>query len=170
MEPEQPSCQAAQETPLVQAVFTMHHLMMRIGDRLTQPLGLSASRWMLLCTLNRAAGPVTVSDLAGEHVMSVQAISRMLTVMEAEGLIEKTTRPGHGRAVDVALTPAGCEAIAALERLGAAFSERFLDGFASEDLHRLEDDFSRLIENLCRYEEQLVPGRHGSSRAAEESP
>ena len=102
--------------------------------------------------------------------MSVQAISRMLTVMEAEGLIEKTARPGQGRAVDVVLTPAGRNAIAELEQLGAAFSERFLHGFASPDLQRLEDDFSRLIENLCRYEEQLVPGRHGPSRAAEESP
>lgn len=137
--------------------------MMRLGDRLTQPHGLTASRWMLLCALKRRGETATVSELAEEQVMSVQGISRMLGTMEGEGLVSKQTRVGHGRTVYVSLTDRGREAVTLLEQLGQGFGERFLEGLETDEIQRMESDLSRLIDNLSRYEEELV--RTGSEPA-----
>ncbi|MFG0306882.1 MAG: MarR family winged helix-turn-helix transcriptional regulator [Phycisphaerales bacterium JB040] len=130
--------------------------MMRLGDRLTHPHGLTASRWILLCSLKRRGETATVSELAEEQVMSVQGISRMLASMEGEGLVAKETRPGCGRTVFVSLTPRGREAVGVLERLGERFGERFLEGLEGDEIHRLESGLARLIGNLSRYEEELI--------------
>jgi len=130
--------------------------MMRLGDRLTQPHGLTASRWMLLCALKRRGETATVSELSEEQVMSVQGISRMLGTMEREGLVSKQTREGHGRTMFVSLTDRGREAVGLLERLGEGFGERFLEGLGEDEIERMESDLARLTENLSRYEEELV--------------
>jgi DNA-binding MarR family transcriptional regulator len=168
MKPNTTTCDCETDAPLVHALFTIHHLMMRVGDRLTAPHGLTASRWMLLCALDRRGDSATVSDLAEEQMMSVQAISRMLVTMVDEGLVVKQNRTGFGRTAFVSLTPRGRESVSVLRRLGEGFTERFLEGFTEPGITRMQADLGRLIDNLQRFENDLTTSRESEAIAREE--
>ena len=156
------------DAPVVRALFTVHNSMMRIGDRLTAPLGLTSARWMLLCALGRCSdasdGCATITDLAAEQMQSVQAISSMLATMEREGLIVRERRRGMGRTVFARLTDRGRGALAAVDALGERFMQPFLAGFSPEEVQRLDADLRRLVANLEAYERELLAesGRGGS--------
>jgi len=165
MKPNNTTCDCETDAPLVHALFTIHHLMMRVGDRLTAPHGLTASRWMLLCALDRRGDSATVSDLAEEQMMSVQAISRMLVTMVDEGLVTKQNRAGCGRTAFVSLTGRGHEAVSVLRQLGESFSTRFLEGLEGEGTARVQADLGRLIDNLQRYENELTTSRESEATA-----
>jgi DNA-binding MarR family transcriptional regulator len=149
-------------TPLVRRLFVLHHLMMRLGDRLTAPLGLTSSRWMLLCSLARFDREATVTELATEALQSPQNISRMLAELESRGLVARAQRPGAGRVVFVRLTDAGERAAAALEQCGERFCGPFLSGFDAATVGRMEDDLARLIANLSAFEAELQRGEPAS--------
>lgn len=147
------------EPPLLPRLFRLHHLMMRVGDRLTRRHGLSSSRWMLLCTLGRAQRPTTVGEVSDDLLLSAQNVSRMAAVLESEGLIDRSHPPGNGRSTFLGLTDRGRAAIALLDELGGPFVERMLEGLGPERIERLEDDLVRLIANASSYEAELVGGR-----------
>lgn len=155
------------ETPLVRHIFVLHHLMMRVGDRLASELGLTASRWLLLCAIGRAEQPPNVGELSDEATLSPQNISRMLVAMEGEGLIERFSRKGMGRAVFVRLTPAGQRAYEQTQELALRFGGPFLEGFDEHELISVSGALGRLIENLSRYEQELASARDGTEGSSE---
>ncbi len=146
------------EACLVRRVFVLHHLIMRVGDRLSAEIGLTSSRWLLLCAIGeseaRGESP-TVSALSESALLSAQAVSRMLAAMEGEGLVTRSTRPGHGRAVFVSLTGIGRAALEATESLAERFEAGMLCGLNEDEVGRIEDDLARLIENVTRFEQEL---------------
>ena len=141
--------------PLVRELFRVHHLMMRVGDRLTAGIGLTASRWMLVCALEEL-GETTVGQLSERAMLSPQAVSRMLASMDAEGLVERGRHPDDARVVTVALTQAGLSAHRATLDLAERFRGPFLDGLTAKDAERITEDLDRLTENLARFEQRLV--------------
>ena len=149
-------CGHGKECGLVRLLFTINTLMMRTGDRLARPVGLTSSRWLLLCAVGRAEAPRSVGDLSGDALLSVQATSRMLASMEAEGLVTRFARRGAGRAVFVRLTAKGRRALEKTELLAERFELSFLKGFAPVELARLGGDLARLIENLQAFEAELA--------------
>jgi len=155
------------EPPLVPLLFRLHHIMMRVGDRLTRAHGLSSSRWMLLCVLGRRDEPVTIGEVSDDLLLSTQNVSRMAAVLESEGLLERSTRPGGGRTTYLVLTERGRGARALLDELGGAFVERMLEGIDTDRIERLEHDLARMIENVSSYETELIDRAHPSAHPAE---
>lgn len=146
------------EACLVRRVFVLHHLIMRVGDRLSAEIGLTSSRWLLLCGIGEAeaAGESpTVTGLSETALLSAQAVSRMLAAMEGEGLLTRSTRPGHGRTVFVALTEVGRAALEATEELAERFEAGMLRGVSESEVRRIEDDLAKLIENVVGFEQEL---------------
>lgn len=147
------------EACLVRQVFTLHHLIVRVGDRLSSEIGLTSSRWLLLCAIGEAeaggASP-TVGELSERASLSVQAVSRMLGAMEGEGLVSRSTRPGRGRAVFVSLTEAGRAALEATAELAERFEAGFLARIDEGEVASLEAWFSRLIANVSALDEELM--------------
>lgn len=133
----------------------IHNMAMRIGDRLAAPIGLTSSRWMLLCSIDRSEQPPTIAQLSEDAMMSVQNISRMLVSMEDEGLIERSSKPGAGRTRFVRLTSAGQSAARATEDLGNLFHERFLAGLKDSQIEELKSRLDGLIGNLEQFEDEL---------------
>ncbi len=133
-------------------------MIMRIGDRLSAEIGLTASRWLLLCAVGEAeaaGGSPTVSELSDSALLSAQAVSRMLAAMEGEGLLTRSTRAGHGRAVFVSLTEVGRAALEATEELADRFEAGMLRGVGPEEVARIESDLARLIGNVNGFEQEL---------------
>lgn len=136
----------------------LHHLITRVGDRLSAEIGLTSSRWLLLCAIGEAesaGGAPTVGGLSDSALLSPQAVSRMLAAMEGEGLVTRTTRAGHGRAVFVSLTGIGRVALEATEALAERFEAGMLGGLSEDEVRRIESDLGRLIENVTGFEQEL---------------
>ncbi|MGP1310569.1 MAG: MarR family winged helix-turn-helix transcriptional regulator [Phycisphaerales bacterium] len=149
-----PDC--VHDLPLIIRFFIIHNTTMRIGDRLTAPLGLTSSRWLMLCAINRRADePPRISDLSADAMLSAQNVSRMVASLEEEGLVERFTVAGAGRATYVRLTERGREVIDACDRLGERFDEWFLARLHDADVDLLKKKLDILIENLSAFERYL---------------
>ena len=146
------------EPPVFPRLFRLHHMVMRVGDRLTGPLGLTSSRWMMLCAIGKKAEPQTVGALSEELRLSPQNVSRMVGSMESEGLVERVTNLGPGRTTHVRLTEAGRVARERLEVLGEGFINQILRGVDADEVAALEAVLERLIENTMAYEADLIDG------------
>lgn len=143
------------DAPLAQRLFIIHNLMMRTGDRLVTHLGLTSSRWLLLGAVAKRVEPPSLSELSADALLSLQNVSRMVASMEADGLLERFTKPGQGRAVYLQLTPKGREVHEATTDAGHRFVTAFLDGFKPEEVDRMELQLEQLIVNLEILEKQL---------------
>lgn len=157
---------AGEESALVRRLFTVNNMMMRLGDRLTAPIGLTSSRWLLLCALGRVEEPPTVRQLSEDALLSAQNVSRMLAAMEDEGLVERRTQPGSGRSLFVHLTDQGRTALEQTRELAKVFEQFFLDGINPEEVERTECTLQSLIDNLERFETKLEQSEESRREAA----
>lgn len=69
--------------------------------------GLTRMMWLVLTGIGED-GVRAPSELAGDIGITRPAASRLLRRMEARGFVIRAGRGGHGRSVDLGLTPAGC--------------------------------------------------------------
>lgn len=143
------------DAPLAQRLFIVHNLMMRVGDRLVSDLGLTSSRWLLLGAVARRSEPATLSELSEDALLSLQNVSRMVACMEEDGLLQRLTRPGSGRAVYVRLTDAGRSVHERTKHAAQRFAAAFLAGMTDADIERMEDGLEQLIGNLEGLELEL---------------
>ena len=151
---------AANEPPesgVIQRLFCLHHTMMRVGDRIASPDGLTSSRWMVICGVGRCESPPTIAQLSEGLSLSQQNIARMIASMEEEGLVERYPDPKGGRAALIRLTPVGEEARLRTFELRDRFLGPFLEGFTRERREQLEHDLDDLLANLARFEQSLTP-------------
>ncbi len=144
------------DLPLIIRFFIIHNTTMRIGDRLTAPLGMTGSRWLMLCAIHRhGENPPRISDLSADAMLSAQNVSRMVVSLEEEGLVDRFTIQGGGRATYVKLTPKGEKIIEECDRLGERFDEWFLARLTEDDVELLKQKLDLLIENIAAFERYL---------------
>lgn len=149
-----------EDAPLVQEVFTLNNLMLRVADRLIARHGLTSARWMLIGALEQYDEPPTVSELSGDALLTVQNVSRMVRAMETEGWVERFTVPGRGRSVFVRLTARAERLCEEARAESEVFIGAFLDGVDSDEVALLRGLVDRMIGNLDRFERILQ--RHGA--------
>ncbi len=144
------------ESAIIRRLFQLNHMMMRVGDRMAAPHGLTGSRWMLLCALGRDDEPKTIAAISEELLLSPQNVSRMIVSMEEDGQVRRFNQPGAGRSTFVTLTEAGWEAYGVTRGLAERFCEPFLEGFTDDRADRLAEDLSRLLDNTSGLEARLL--------------
>jgi DNA-binding MarR family transcriptional regulator len=127
--------------------------MMRTADRLSSPVGLTASRWLLLAGIACGGGARSGRDLAESALLSVQATRRMLAAMESEGLIARS--PGRGRSLSIRLTPRGRRVFDKTGALAERFEKSFFRGLPRGRIEDLRRDCARLTTNLRSLETEL---------------
>ena len=91
-------------------------------------------------------GPQTVSALAAAEQVKLPTISRMVSALEAAGLVRREEHMFDGRSVVVSATPAGTELLQAGRRRRVARLAGDLEGLSDEELAVLE----RAAEILLR--------------------
>lgn len=110
--------------------------------------GLSPARLSALSVLV-FGGPRTVGELAAAEQVRSPTMSRLVSEMEAEGLVERSPSPDDGRAVVVTATDAGRRTMQeGRGRRVAVLAER-LRGLPPADVELL-DRASMLMEQLAR--------------------
>ena len=101
-----------------------------------------------LATIDRH-GPITAGDLASHEQVRKPTVTRILTTLADEGLIERSSDPLDGRVSWVSLSPAGRALMRNVRRRTDRFLAHRLDELDPDDLAALD----RAVEILDRVTE-----------------
>jgi MarR family transcriptional regulator, organic hydroperoxide resistance regulator len=139
---------------MARRLLTAANLLASCADRIAQPAGLTSSRWLLLAELARYSDPPTIGTLSHHLHQSTQNVSRMLSSMQDEGLVERYTQTGWGRAVFVRCTQQGIDALRKTQELARELEHSFLRGFNEPRIETMCRELESLIENLSTLDHQ----------------
>jgi DNA-binding MarR family transcriptional regulator len=99
-------------------------------------------------------GAMRVSALAASVGSDVSTVSRQVSTLVGEGLLERRADPDDSRASLLVPTSAGQAMIARLDEVRAAFFERVLADWNVDDLHH----FAELLERFGHsYQQAMAP-------------
>lgn len=124
-------------------------MLMRECDSVAQEIGLTTSKWLLLCAIESEEGEPTIGSLSERSMLSPQAVSRMVALMESQGLVTRHSKPGSGRSVYVRLTDDGKSALARTDSIATRVEGRLLVGLTQNDIDRIGRDLQQLIDNMA---------------------
>jgi DNA-binding MarR family transcriptional regulator len=130
--------------------YLMNRVVARMNRELEarlKPLGATFQHWRILAVLARDDGS-SITHLARYAVVPHSSLSRLLSRMEAEGLVRRDGDEQDGRSVTVWVTPAGTALYRRMLPMAIDIRERALQGVATDEreaLHRLLD---RMMDNL----------------------
>jgi DNA-binding MarR family transcriptional regulator len=142
----------------MRAVYILCHMMMRVVDRVVEPEGLTGSRWHLMIVVRDGGEPLTITQLSERLFLSPQNVSRMVSALESEGLVERDTS-GPGRTVRVALTDRGSAQLGSCGVLAACVGQRMVAGTTPADMRRTIGMLEHVITNTAAIERELArPG------------
>ncbi len=106
-------------------------------------------RFDVLAALDRAAGPLTMTELSRRLLVSNGNATAVVDRLEADGLVRRSASAADRRAVQVALTPAGAERFRALATDHEAQVDALFAALGPAEMEAL----SAALERLGRPEE-----------------
>jgi DNA-binding MarR family transcriptional regulator len=132
--------------------FFMHRIIFKnnqnIGDALKH-LGLTPVIWRLLALLQERDG-ISITELSEQSLIERTLLSRILTDLEAKGLVRRQSDPRDKRYTAVYLQPAGRKTFHEILPIAQRQIERAVAGIDRDDLGRLQDILRRISENVYR--------------------
>ena len=133
---------AATDTSLTETASHLRMAIVRTARRLRQEAAvesadLTPTAIAALASVDRH-GPLTPSELAAIERVKRPTITRTLSHLEAEGLVERTPDPADGRSALVAVNAAGRERLRRVRRRKNAYLARRMRDLRDEDLATLE--------------------------------
>lgn len=136
------SSKATADTSLTETATHLRMAIVRTARRLRQEAaaetaGLTPTSVAALASVDRH-GPLTPSELAGIERVKRPTMTRTLSHLEAEGLVERTPDPADGRSALVAINAAGRERLRRLRRRKNAYLARRMRDLPEEDVAALE--------------------------------
>ncbi len=135
-------------TGLMLDLFRLNSLILRAGDRLVAPLGLTSARWQVLGAIVAAKHPQPVAWLARDLGANRQNVQRIVNDLQKEGLVALEPNPHHRRAQLVVLTDKGRDAYGAAMDLQAPWVDRLSKGLPADDLETMHRVIVALRERL----------------------
>src|SRR5256714_385304 len=123
-------------------------LVRELDEELTERHRLPLSSYDVLVQLDETPeGRLRMSSLADAVLLSRSGLSRLVTRLETQGLLERTECPSDARGAFAAITDKGRERLAearATHRAGVR--ERFLDKLGEREQRQLAKAWSRLLD------------------------
>ena len=110
-------------------------------------VSLTPEQWMILVRLWQKEG-VTQSALAQTTLRDLPTMSRILTTMERDGLVERKTDPKDSRARLVFLTARGRKLRQSLVAEARGMVEQMLHGISDADVQVTRRTLQRVLQNL----------------------
>jgi DNA-binding MarR family transcriptional regulator len=140
--------------------LSVHRLTRRLRQQ-TPTDGLTLTQLSALAVIWRE-GPLTAGDLAAKEQVRPPSITRVLTGLEALGLVQRTDNPRDGRQVLVRITPEGDQRLAEYVRVRELWLERRLAAMTQAE----RDVLARASELLDRLAAQPEDDHQNAPRAA----
>ncbi len=135
-------------TNLMLDLFRLNSLILRAGDRLVAPLGLTSARWQILGAIVAAEHPQPVAWLARDLGANRQNVQRIVNDLQKEGLVALEPNPHHRRAQLVVLTDYGLNAFNAAMDLQTPWVNQLSKGLPANDLQAMHRAIIALREKL----------------------
>lgn len=110
---------------------------------------LDTTQWRILMLLDDKS-PSSVGDLARRSVTKMPTVTRMLTRMEAQGLVERRALDGDRRIIQIRMTAKARKTLAMVQSIGKDVYERAFEGIEAQKVTQLTDVLKRIRENLIR--------------------
>lgn len=132
----------AADTSLTDTASRLRMAIVRTSRRLRQEAAaetadLTPTSVAALASIDRH-GPLTPSELAGIERVQRPTMTRTLSHLEAEGLVERTPDPADGRSALVAINADGRDQLRRLRRRKNAYLARRMRDLPAEDVVTLE--------------------------------
>jgi DNA-binding MarR family transcriptional regulator len=132
--------------------FFMHKIIFKnnqnIGDALKH-LGLTPVIWRLLALLQERDG-ISITELSEQSLIERTLLSRILTDLEAKGLVRRESAPSDKRYTAIYLQPVGRKTFHEILPIAQRQIERAVAGIDRDDLDRLQDILRRITDNVYR--------------------
>ena len=137
-------------------VLRLAGLLEAAGDALARPAGQSTARWQVLAAVE--GEPASVAGIARALGLARQSVQRVADALEAGGLVAYEDNPRHRRARLVRLTPAGREALAAIQAAQAPWADAHGAKVGAEKLDRASRVLDQVLAALAASPERMDDG------------
>lgn len=107
------------------------------GDALSSSAGQTSARWRVLAAIEEE--PATVAEVARLLALTRQSVQRVADALVADRLAAYVGNPRHRRAKLVQLTPAGREALQAIQAAQCDWANALGERIGTEELSRTSD-------------------------------
>ncbi|MFG1608440.1 MarR family winged helix-turn-helix transcriptional regulator [Actinoplanes sp. NPDC049265] len=137
-------------------IETQVAMLMRLGEAtrratdLKPHRALDRSAYVILRHLE-AAGPLNVSALADRLNLDGSTVTRQVTALENDALVERRRDPNDGRGTVIAATDRGLEQMEAVRVARRGVYDRVLRNWDADDRAALATALSRFNESLEQY-------------------
>ena len=130
--------------------FRLNGQLLALAEELARPVGLTAAWWQVL---GAALGePQSVSDVARAMGLTRQSVQRIADLLVERGLAAYADNPAHRRAKLVTPTPAGRDAVAAINPAHAAAAKALVAELGADRLAEVLAGMHELSAALDRIE------------------
>ncbi|QLH70996.1 MarR family winged helix-turn-helix transcriptional regulator [Rhodopseudomonas palustris] len=133
---------------LVLEVFRLNGALIRFGDALVKPLGLTSARWQVLGSVAHGRGTFSVARLADNMGLARQSVQRIVDELAEAGLVGFAPNPAHKRAKLVLLTPRGERVFKQASEVWAPVADAMIAGADPRQLRKTRDALIALRERL----------------------
>jgi DNA-binding MarR family transcriptional regulator len=136
-------------------VFALANKMQSVGDKMVE--GLSTKQWFLIRTLMDMPcdPPPTITQIAREVDTTRQNATKMLEVMEREGLLSIGGSDSDRRRRSVRLTETGLRHAEKTAENGSYFLNRLFDGIDPDAMDAATKVLIGMMNNLIKMQEEL---------------
>jgi len=118
------------------------------GDKLTQDIGLTSSRWWCLVHISESDGGLTVADVARRMNLQRQTVQRFVEALFNNEMIRYHDNPDHNFLRDSATTEKGKEALVTIEERELQWAEGSATSIATEDIQTAINTLTTLRDEI----------------------
>ncbi len=131
-------------------IFRINGALIKFGDALVKPLGLTSARWQVLGSIAHGGGTFPVARLADNMGLARQSVQRIVDELADSGLVGFAPNPAHKRAKLVVMTPRGEDVFEKASALWLPVADALLTWL---DAHRLQQTTENLAALRARLED-----------------
>jgi DNA-binding MarR family transcriptional regulator len=138
------------------------YMMNRVAGRLNRSLeddllklGVTFQHWRVLAVLARGDG-MSIADLSGYAVVPHSTLSRLLTRLEGDKLVERSAETPDGRTARVLITARGRRLYERILPLATGWRDAALIGFTTAEKDALLAFLRKMLANLDNSEGRVV--------------
>lgn len=137
----------ASPTGIAYLIGRLHRMVRRrLGEVLT-PLGLTVQQYTSLAVLG-ARGQLSNAQLAERAFVTPQTANELVKTMTANGWIERSPDPNHGRVIQLKLTRKGREVLEAAHAATARLELEMLTEIPARERQKFHDQIKASIHAL----------------------
>jgi len=127
-------------------VIQLYGPIVAAGDELARPVGQSSARWQVLAGIEH--GPTTVARIARQLGLARQSVQRVADLIVADGLAVYEDNPAHRRAKLLWITPAGTDALAAIQAAQRSWANKLGEEVGEAGLRQAAQTLDTLLAAL----------------------